>query len=369
MSGRLRRPDFVDALLPTMVALIVYRAGLMIPIPGLEPNALPHLAHNGASTYLPVTGGATARTSIFALEIYPLFGILIVTELAKVLVPRLRRWENAGAANAAKLARVVFIIALFSACLQAGGVASGLEGISGLVAEPGLSFRLSAIGTLVAGTALVTWLAAQVTRRGLGSGLWLIIVAPTLVGLPATLMRIAEFESQGVVSGPSFVAAGVFTVLAIAAVAVLQLAGRANSGAPAAYAWTTILGYTMLPWVLVALSWLPGTRASGGSISWVEPGNPVRLIVLPALIVLFAQLYANSIRLTGGEAPSVPPVVSGAILAAIGVGSELLAYHFDVPLPLGGQPLLVIAIVMTTLLQDWSPLARGSQAQSSGMKR
>ena len=61
MSGGLRRPDFVDALLPTMVALIVYRAGLMIPIPGLEPNALPHLAHNGASAYLPVTGGATAR--------------------------------------------------------------------------------------------------------------------------------------------------------------------------------------------------------------------------------------------------------------------------------------------------------------------
>ena len=360
VNGGRRRPDFVDALLPTMVALIIYRLGLMIPIPGLDPKFTAGLGQAGGAV-LHIPGGNAARTSIFALDIFPLFGILIVAELAKVLVPRLRRWENAKAANAGKLARIVFVVAMFSACLQAGGVASGLEGISGLVAEPGLLFRLSAIATLITATALVTWLATQITRRGLGSGLWLVIVAPTLARLPLTLKEIADLEGQGVVSGPSLVAAAIFTVLAIAAVAALQFAGRQNSGTPSAHAWTAILGYTVLPWVLVALSWLPGARASGDSIAWVEPGHPIRLIVLAALIVMFAKLHANSIRLSGGEAPSVPPVVSGAILAAIAVGSELLPYHLDVPLPLGGQPLLIIAIVVTTLLRDWGngPLARG----------
>jgi preprotein translocase subunit SecY len=199
--------------------------------------------------------------------------MLIVVDLCKLVVPGLRRWENSEPRTAAKLARIVLVLALFSAVIQAGEMASGLESISALVAEPGLLFRLPAIATLIAGTVLVTWLARQITRRGLGSGLWLINVAPTLAGLPLTLKQISDFEIQGVVSGPSLVAAAVFTVLAIAAVAALQLAGRNTASTPSAYAWTTILGYTILPWLLVPLSWLVGARASDGSMPWVEPGH------------------------------------------------------------------------------------------------
>src|SRR4029079_8123709 len=119
VNGGLRRPDFVDALLPTMAALVVYRLGLQIPIPGLDAKATTQLLHDG--------GASAARVSILALDIYPLFGILILTELAKVLAPGLRRWERAEGRNAARLARVVLFVAFVSAVLQGKRLLNGRE--------------------------------------------------------------------------------------------------------------------------------------------------------------------------------------------------------------------------------------------------
>src|SRR6476620_59174 len=134
MIGGRRRPDFVDALLPTIVALIVFRLGLQIPIPGLEPTV--------AAQLLRSTGQAVERVSIFALQINPLFGILILFELVKVIAPSLRRWERTEPRNAAKLARIVLVLALISALLQANGIATGLQDMTGLITDPGLLFRV-----------------------------------------------------------------------------------------------------------------------------------------------------------------------------------------------------------------------------------
>lgn len=361
-AALLRRSELMGALLVTAAALIVYRAGLQIPMPGIEPKVVAQLSHAGTTP---------ARISIFGLDIYPLFGILILAELAKVFAPPLRRWERAASRNRDKLARIVVIVALFSAVAQATGIAVSLDGAAGLVTEPGLQFRLPAIATLVAGTALVTWLAGQITRRGLGSGLWLIIIAPTIAGLPQTFRELSNFQSQGVVSGQSILVGAIFVALAFAAVAAMLLAGGRAAGTASACVWTTVLAYATSTWLVVALSALARAHASDGSMPWVEPGHPVRLVALAVMIVVFAMLYARSVRLASGEAPAVPPIVSGTILAAIAVGSELLPYHFDVPLPLAGQPLLVIAIVATTLLRDWGkgPLAQGSGDQSSAANR
>jgi preprotein translocase subunit SecY len=362
VNGELQRRDYVDALLATAAALIVYRLGLQIPLPGLEPNALPHITH---------AGGAAARTSIFALDIYPLFGILILAELAKVLAPSLRRWEHTEARNAAKLARLVLIIALFSAVLQAGGVASGLEGVSGLVAEPGVLFSLATIATLVAGTTIVTWLARQISFRGLGSGLWLIVIAPTLAELPHTIATLSEFQRQGIVSGSAVVWGAVFIVAAFAAVvAVLLAGGRAADTAPACV-WSTVLTYSTLPWVVVPVSALAHLYWPGDSLQWIEQGHPVRLVALALLLWLFVSLYVRSCHLADVAGPALPATTIAAVLVAIALGCEALPTYLGVPVILTGQPLLVLAIVVTTVLRDWSPYVQRSASadQSSAANR
>jgi len=358
MNGKPRRPDFVDALLLTLAALIVYRLGLLIPLSGIEPKAASQLFH---------TGGAAARASIFALDIYPLYGILILAQLVKVLAPSLRQWEHAEPRNAAKLARIVFIIALFSAVLQAGGLANGLEGVSGLVAEPGVLFSLSTIGTLVAGTTIVSWLAGQISFRGLGSGAWLIIAAPTVADLPRTIATLFEFQRQGIVPEGAVLAGELFTVLAVVAVVAVLLAGGRTADTAPACLWPTVLAYSTLPWVVVPVSALAHLYWPGDSLQWLEQGHPARLVALALLLGLFVFLYVRSCRLAGVAAPAVPPVLIAAMLAPIALGSEALPTYLSVPLILGGQPLLVIAIVMTTLLRDWrnGPIAQRSPGEIS----
>jgi hypothetical protein len=347
MIGGQRRPDFVDALLPTIVALIVFRLGLQIPIPGLEPTV--------AAQLLRSTGQAVERVSIFALQINPLFGILILFELVKVIAPSLRRWERTEPRNAAKLARIVLVLALISALLQANGIATGLQDMTGLITDPGLLFRVSTTATLVAGTTFLTWLAWQITTRGLGSGVWLILIVPTLASLPQTVATLYEFQKQGIVPTAGVLWGAVFIIAAIAAVVALLLAdGRTADTAPAC-AWSTVLAYSMLPWVVVPLGAIVHTFGSAGSVSWLEFGHPVRLVALALLIWLFVVLYARSCRRADAPVPAVPSAVIAAVLAAVAVGSEALPTFFGVPVILSGQPLLVMAIVVTTVLRDWSP--------------
>jgi preprotein translocase subunit SecY len=363
MAASPRQSQLAGALLVTAAVLIVYRLGLLIPIPGVEPKVAAQLFHAG--------GTAAARISIFALDIYPLFGILILAELAKVFAPPLRRWEHTASRNRDKLARIVLIVALFSAVLQANGIATALDGIAGLVTEPGLQFRLPAIATLVAGTALVTWLAGQITRRGLGSGLWVIVAAPTLADLPHTIESLHNFQSQGVVSGAAVVWGAVFIVVAVAVVvAVLLAGGRIADTAPACL-WPMVLAYTTMPFVLVAISAIARAYGPDGSMPWIELGHPVRLVTLVLLIWLFVVLYVQSCRRADVPVPAVASAVIAAMLAAVALGSEVLPAYLSVPLIVGGQQLLLVAILTTTLLRDWSPYAQTSASadQSSAANR
>ena len=364
MNGGARRPDFVDALLPTLVALIVYRLGQLIPIPGLEPKATAQLLQAGNVD--------AARVAILALDIYPLFGILILFELAKMLAPRLRRWERAEARNAAKLARIALIVALISAVVQSNGIVTALEEAIGVVTEPGPSFRLSTTFTLVAGTLLVGWLARQISSRGLGSGLWLIVIAPTLAGLLPTVATLVEFQRQGVVSPVSALIGLAFVVAAVAAVVALLLAGTGTPERARACAWSTVLAYSTLPFLLLPVSALAHLTLSGDSTDWLEQGHPVRLVTLALLLWLYLALYARSCRLADVEGPGLPSLTMAAMLAVAALGCEALPTYLGVPVILSGQPLLVVTLVTATLSRDWGngPLAQGvREAQSSGANR
>jgi len=364
VNGGLRRPDFIDALLLTFVALIVYRLGLLIPIPGIELKATAQL--------LPQGGSRAARISILALDIQPLFGILILAELAKMLAPRLRRWERAEARNAAKLARIVLFVALVSAVLQANGLVTGLEEARGVVADPSLTFRLSTTLTLIAGTLLVGWLARQMSSRGLGSGLWLIIAASTLAALPSTLAALYEFQLQGIVAPGAALIGLAFIVAAIAAVVVLLLAGTRTTERARACAWSTVLAYSTAPFLLLPVSALAHLTLPGNSLDWLEQGHPLRLVGLALLLWLYVALYARSCRLADVEGPGLPSLLIAAVLAAVALGCEVLPTYFGVPVILSGQPLLLVTLVVATLMGDWGsgPLAQEAvEDQSSGANR
>jgi len=351
-------------MLTTLVALVVYRLGLLIPIPGIDPKATTQLLFQG--------GMNAARISILALDIHPLFGILILAELAKMLVPRLRRWERAAAGNAAKLARIILFLALASAVLQASGLVTGLEEARGVVPDPSLWFRLSTTVTLVAGTLLVSWLARQISSRGLGSGLWLIIAASAVAELPSILAALYEFQRQGIVAPGAALIGLAFIIAAMAVVVVLLLAGPRTTERAQACAWSTVLAYSTAPFLLLPVSALAHLTLPGNSLDWLEQGHPLRLVGLALLLWLFVALYARSCRLADVEGPGLPPLIIAGVLAAVAVGCEVLPTYFGVPVILSGQPLLVVTLVLVTLLRDWGnePLAQGAvEDQSSGANR
>lgn len=173
---------FYRRLAVTLAALAVFRLGSYLPVPGLAPEVVAEAARGG--------GGAIGRLSLFALGIMPLLNALILTELLKLAAPSVRRWEQAPR-NAGAFRYAVLGLALLLALAQGLGVARALEGVTGLVPEPGLSFQLVCTMTFVAGAALVMALAAVIDRAGLGSGMWLLFLVPTLVELPQNLATIS----------------------------------------------------------------------------------------------------------------------------------------------------------------------------------
>jgi preprotein translocase subunit SecY len=174
-------------LLFTAGALLVYRLGCQIPLPGLDPDTVARL--NGV-----LTG---ERVSIFALGVTPFLSALIVLELIKLLIPPFGRWETRQPGNARRLGLFAYFAGLVMAGFQARGVANALGGIPGLFKEPGWETVIAI--TLVAGTALLGWLAERITALGLGNGFWLLVITPTLVNLPRAATGSIDLVQRGAV--------------------------------------------------------------------------------------------------------------------------------------------------------------------------
>jgi preprotein translocase subunit SecY len=336
------RGDFTRRLAITAVALIVYRLGTHIPLPGLDSHALALLYGSD--------GTAVERISIVALGIYPLVSVLILAELAKFLVQPLRRWERADVRNRDNLNRWIVLLAIGAAVVQATGYAGALEGVTQLVAEPGVPFRVACAGTIVAGTAFVIWLADQITRHGIGSGVWLLFVVPTLADLPKGIWALLEVSRQGQISTTGVLACALYVVLAIAALAAIMQAARATPQAAAACLWPTLITYMLLPWVLI----ITGLAVTGGdpttAATWVEPGSALRIVALAGLLGLFVHLCTRPSPTTPQP---WPPIAAWIVLTAITVSAEVLPAHFGLPVPVQAEKLIVIALVAMLVLSAW----------------
>jgi hypothetical protein len=324
-------------VLVTIGALCLYCVGWQIPLAGVNSEAL--------GRALSAPGPALPRLSIFMLGVLPIFSAMIVAEIAKLAFPGLGRWTG--------LNRAIQIVALTLAAFQALGIANALEGINGLVDEPGWAFHVEIIATLVAATALLGWLADRITRQGVGDGFWVLLIAPMLTLLPRSGALVYEFARMGLISSSVIWVVLGYCLLASVLIVPLALtrwipAGRSiggandeshSNGARFMDVWTPLLAQYVGA-LLIGGLWL----AAGSSLNMASfaVGAPLHLLITAVLIAGFAFLRAPR-----GGAASQPTVVAALVQIAICCVGELLLRNLGLPFAIDGPWLIVVIATLT----------------------
>lgn len=399
----------------TLAALLVYRLGTYIPIPGIDLEQLRSVFQgNGQSggTILDqlnlFAGGAISRMAIFALNIMPYISASIIIQLLTTVSPTLEQLKKEGEQGRKQINQYTRYGTVFLATLQAYGIAVGLEGsTNSVVLEPGMFFRASTVITLVGGTVFLMWLGEQITARGIGNGISLIIFAGIVAELPGALASAFELSRKGTLATPVLIALLVGVIAIIAIIVFMERAQRRlliqypkrqmgnrmaqgdNSHLPLKLNTAGVIP----PIFASSLLLLPATFAafgSSGSNEWVATitamlgrGQPLYLAIYVALIIFFAFFYtaivfnpdetADNLKKHSGFIPGIRPgaktaqyidyvltriTVIGAIyLALVCVLPEYLQSYTAVSFALGGTSLLiVVSVTMDTVAQVQSHL-------------
>ena len=398
----------------TLAALLVYRLGTYIPIPGINPVAFAEAFRTQSSGILGMinmfAGGAIERMAIFALNIMPYISASIIMQLMQSVVPSLEVLKKEGEQGRKQLNQYTRYLTVVLAAFQAFGIAYGLEGqrsaAGPVVLDPGVFFRLTTVATLVGGTMFLMWLGEQITARGVGNGTSLIIMAGIVAGLPSAIVGLLELSRQGVISWPLLKALLALMLGVVAAIVFIERAQRrllvqypkrqmgnrmfqgdashlplklnASGVIPPIFASSLLL----LPITVAGFSqsgpeWLSAIVAALGR------GQPLYLATYVALIVFFAFFYtsivlnpqetADNLRKYGGFLPGIRPgaktaeyidyvltritVVGALYLAAVCVLPEMLISYAAVPFYFGGTSLLIaVSVTMDTVAQIQSHL-------------
>lgn len=345
MSTAEPRHGMAQPLLFTLAALLVYRLGCLTPLYGLDPKAIAGVMRSGSF--------GIERLSVFALGVVPLFSVMLLVELGRLLLP-ISQWEAASPENPARLRRWARGAALVLALIQAVGIANALDQVPRLVLEPGLLFRATTVATLVGATALLIWLGDEITRRGIGSGFWLLLSAPLLAGLPGAVGTAAALTRSGQMSLSGWLAAATFVAAGTAALVALD---RARSpmlpDGRLAVLWPPILASSATGWLFALVTALVDRRADDGSGLWGGAWQPAYLAGLAVLVVVFSILQARGA--TAG--PDVDrhgamrlAAAVGGVLAVICVAGELLKSVF--PITVNGVWLIIFVTIALRIRAD-----------------
>jgi preprotein translocase subunit SecY len=399
----------------TLAALVIYRTGTYIPLPGIDPVAVTDIFARQAGGILGMfnmfAGGALGRMAIFALNIMPYISASIIMQLMTAVVPTLEALKKEGESGRKKINQYTRYLTVVITAVQAYALAVGLEGMQSAagpaVVEPGFFFRFTAVVTLVGGTMFLMWLGEQITARGVGNGISLIIFAGIVAELPAALASTLELGRTGAVSTALIVG---LLVMAIAVIFFIVFVERAQRRILVQYpkrqqgARMTGGESTHLPLKLNTAGVIPPIFASsvllmpitiigfaaGTGPDWLATvaaylgrGQPLYLLVYASLIVFFAFFYtavvfnpadtADNLKKYGGFIPGIRPgrntaeyldrvltrltVVGAAYLAFVCLLPELLISRFAVPFYFGGTSLLiVVTVTMDTVAQIHSHL-------------
>ncbi|HEY5208592.1 MAG TPA: preprotein translocase subunit SecY [Stellaceae bacterium] len=399
----------------TLGALVIYRLGTYIPLPGIDPQILKEVFSRNAGGILGMfdmfSGGALSRMTIFALNIMPYISASIIVQLLTAVSPQLEALKKEGESGRKKMNQYTRYGTVVLAMVQAYGIAVGLEGLRGdggsAVIDPGYFFRLTTVITLTGGTVFLMWLGEQITARGVGNGISLIIMAGIVARVPSALAQLLELSRTGALS-PFFVIA--FLVGSVAVIAFIVFMERAQRrllvqypkrqvgnkvfGGDSSHLPLKLNTSGVIPPIFASsLLLLPATLAgfspdsTSGWMSWftlyLGRGQPAYLAIYVALVIFFAFFYtaivfnpgetADNLRKYGGFLPGIRPgkstadyldyvltrltVVGAIYLAAVCVLPEVLISRYSLPFYFGGTSILiVVSVTMDTVAQIQSHL-------------
>ncbi|MCE1236744.1 MAG: preprotein translocase subunit SecY [Hyphomicrobiales bacterium] len=390
----------------TLGALLVYRLGTYLPLPGIDAAALAKAFNNAQTGIIGLfnmfSGGAVGRMAILALGIMPYISASIIVQLMTTVVPSWEALKKEGESGRKQLNQYTRYLTVLLAIFQAWGIAVGLEGASGVVAHPGMFFRLSATLTLVGGTMFLMWLGEQITSRGIGNGTSLIIFAGIVAGLPHAIAGTLELGRQGAISTFAIVAIIVVAIVVIGFVVFMERAQRRlliqypkrqvgnqiMQGQSSHLPLKLNTSGVIPPIFASSLLLVPATIANfqqGQTTGWLTTvtallghGQPLYMVAYTALIVFFCFFYtaivfnptdtADNLKKHGGFIPGIRPgertaeyidyvltriTVLGAIyIVAVCLLPEFLISYTGVPFYFGGTSLLiVVSVTMDTVSQ------------------
>ncbi len=382
-------------ILFTAGMLFVYRMGGHIPTPGINNEELSRfLSQKGGALmgFLDIfSGGALSRLTIFALGIMPYISASIIIQLLTVVIPVLSKLAKEGERGRKKMVQYTRLATIAIGLVQAMGIAIGLEGMEGgvFVRSPGWGFRLTTMVTITAGTAFLMWLGEQITERGIGNGISMIIFAGIVAGIPNALINTYQLFDTGQIGFPFLTLLAAIMLFVIIAIVFLEsgrrkiavqyakrVVGRKVYGGQSTYIPLKINTAGVIPPIFASsLIAFPATIAGFITVSWVKqigtnlsPGTFFYTVLYALLIIFFAFFYtavvlnpvdmAENMKKHGGFIPGIRPgqhtsdylyrvltritFAGGVYLALVAIIPEILIYRFNVPFIFGGTSLLIV---------------------------
>ena len=399
----------------TLGALIIYRLGTYIPLPGIDPIILQDIFSQQAGGILGMfnmfAGGALGRMTIFALNIMPYISAAIIMQLMTSLSPSMAQLKKEGEAGRKKINQYTRFGTVIIAIFQSYGIAVGLEGMTGTqgsaVIDPGAFFRFTTVVTLVGGTIFLMWLGEQITARGVGNGISLIIFAGIVAELPSALAATLELGRTGALSSIFIAALLVGATAVIYGIVFVERAqrkiivqypkrqvgnkmfGGESSHLPLKINTSGVIplifasSILLMPITLINFTANQGPGFLTGIAAFLGRGQPTYLFLYAAFITFFAFFYtavvfnpadtADNLKKYGGFIPGIRPgkntadylnyvltrltVVGAAYLVLVAILPELLIARFSVPFFFGGTSLLiVVSVTLDTVAQVQSHL-------------
>jgi preprotein translocase subunit SecY len=398
-----------------LLALVVYRLGAHIPVPGIDPNQLAQLFKGQQGGILSLfnmfSGGALSRFTVFALGIMPYISASIIMQLMTYVVPRFEALKKEGESGRRKITQYTRYGTLGLALFQSLGIALALEGTPGLVITPGFGFRLTAVVSLVAGTMFLMWLGEQITERGLGNGISILIFAGIAAGLPGAMGGLFELVRTGAMSylaclfilglvvfvtyGVVFVERGQRKILVN--YAKRQVGNKVYGGQSSHLPLKVNMAGVIPPIFASSIILLPATFvgwfATGEGWRWLKdlagllsPGQPIYVVLYAAAIIFFCFFYtalvfnsretADNLKKSGAFIPGIRPgeqtsrhidrilsrlTFAGAIyITVVCLLPEFLVLKYNVPFYFGGTSLLIIVVVT---MDFWAQVQSYVQSQ------
>ena len=392
--------DLRRRLVFLLLALVVYRMGAHIPVPGIDPGQLKQLFNSQQGGILNMfnmfSGGALERFTVFALGIMPYISASIIMQLAAYAVPVLEQLKKEGAAGQRKITQYTRYGTLGLALFQSLGIAIALESSPGLVLDPGFGFRLTAVVSLTAGTMFLMWLGEQITERGLGNGISILIFAGIAAGLPGAVGGLLELVRTGSMS----ILAALFIVLVVCAITYFvvfvergqrkilvnyarrQVGNKVYGGQSSHLPLKLNMAGVIPPIFASSIIMLPATAvnwfSTGDSMRWLKdisgalsPGQPVYVLFYATAIIFFCFFYtalvfnsretADNLKKSGAFIPGIRPgdhtaryidkilvrlTLAGAIyITFVCLLPEFMILKYNVPFYFGGTSLLIIVVV------------------------